>query len=425
MEKLKINLYCLKYYFLYFLFYSFILFFIIFSNGLISPNYCFAQNSSVINSFYFSMSFYNFYWNNSSVFNRLKSIISDDSFEYSIVANYNIIFKNRFSILFLSFESTDLLDYNYSTSYSLKILQLWARINIYDFLSISFGRKVANWDDCYFESPSDMINEQSDLYSLTSISGRDIFEILGTLDIFEIPIDFDLILLFNNEIESIEDNPLFLCVSTILYPFQTKIKLKVQNKEKPKFASFTSLTLDDFQIYYDLIYFQESEIPFIYREVKNYFNYVIGLKYETTFLNDYFVKGLTFVIEYFHRDDGLTVEEGNNLFATMSNFDLNDENQYSQYISLQENYHFFKFFKNYLYLEFSLSNLFKSYITFLVNLFLNIDDQSFLYFIQIKFYPKTIFNLIIRFYGSYYEKDSETSQLPYSKAILLLINIKF
>jgi len=183
--------------------------------------------------------------------------------------------------------------------------------------------------------------------------------------------------------------------------------------------------LKDFQIYYYLISFQKSEIPFLNREVKNYFNYVIGLKYGTTFLNDLFVKGLNIVIEYFHRDDGLSKDEGNNLFTTMSNFDLSNNDQLSQYVDILENYRFFKFYKNYLFLEFSLHNFFKSNISFLANLFLNIDDKSFLYIIQLSFYPKTLFKLIIRYYGTFYEKNSETSQLPYNNAISFLLKIIF
>lgn len=87
------------------------------------------------------MSFSNYYWNNSSVFNRLKDTISYDSFNYSIIAKYNIIFKNRFSILYLSFESTNLLDYTYVSCLSLKILQVWARINLFDFFLFLLDEK--------------------------------------------------------------------------------------------------------------------------------------------------------------------------------------------------------------------------------------------------------------------------------------------
>lgn len=390
---------------------SLYLFFILFSPDVN------AQGFTILQNFSLKFVFYEYFWNSNSVFNRLSDNLLEDEFKYNLFFYYNIYFVSKSIQCFLSLYGKNLLDISSSASLSLEVLQVWAKINIETGWSISFGRKFVKWQEGIFVNPSDLVNNQLYFGDVEDISGKDLLEILGIIEIFGQPIDINIVFLFYEDLINYEDIPVFFNFGTIIYPFETKIKIAVQNKKKPKFASTSNLAIGDFQIYYDIVYFQESEISFVERSLKNYFQYIIGLRYDGIFTACKFIKGVNVSIEYYHRDDGLTKAEGESFYSFLSEIDLGSSS--SQYLNLISEYEFFIYYKNYIFADIYIYGIISKYLDFEMTLYYNIEDNSFLYNIQLFFTPKGLFVINIGYLSCEGILNSEVMQIPYKSLIYI------
>lgn len=385
-----------------------------------------SQDFNIIQNYSLNFFLYNYFWNFDSLFNKLKMDLNEDSFEFKLNFYYSIYFVSKGIQAFLSLYSKNLInDVSFNglsiltdESLSLMVNQAWIKIIIESGWSIAFGRKFVNWSECNFATnPSDMINNQKYFGEDEDILGKDLIEILGIIDLFDHAFDISLVIPFYNSLEKIEDIPLFFSLGTILYPFELKFKAGVQNKEKPKFANTSSIALGDFQIYFDILYFQKSDITFLERPNENYFNYVIGVKYSSTFKQNNLINGISFYVEYFHRDDGMTKEEADTFYSDLLN--LYDSNKIDTFINLISQFKFFQYYKNYLFCNLSLYEIFNYHINLDFMIYYNFEDSGFLYIILLSFSPKNLFYISITYMGLYGKQNTEVMQIPYKSYILL------
>lgn len=385
-----------------------------------------SQDFNIIQNYSLSFFLYNYFCNFDSLFNKLKMDLKEDSFEYKLNFYYSIYFVSKSTQAFLSLYSKNLINdvsFNDNSiltdkSLSLMINQAWVKIIIESGWSIAFGRKLVDWSEChFFVNPSDMINNQKYFGEDEDISGKDLIEILGFIDLFDHAFDISLVILFYNSSEKIEDIPLFFSLGTILYPFELKFKAMVQNKEKPEFANTSSIILGDFQIFFDILYYQESDIKFLDKPNENYFKYVIGVTYSSTFKQSNLIDGISFCMEYFHRDDGMTKEEADTFYSNLLN--LYDSNQLETFTNLISQLKFFQYYKNYLFCNISLYEIFNNHINLDFSIYYNIEDSGFLYIICLSLSPKNLFQVIITYMGSYGKQNTEVMQIPYKSYILI------
>lgn len=115
------------------------------------------------------------------------SSINISGAEVQIYHNFNLSFYCRKS--FINWD----VDY----SLSLTVSQAWIKANPSGGWGYSFGWEIANRDEGQFKNPSDIINNKSYFGGSSTIVGKDLFELLGIITVFDQPFDLSVINFFS------------------------------------------------------------------------------------------------------------------------------------------------------------------------------------------------------------------------------------
>lgn len=386
------------------------------------PSYIiFGQEVNIVQNFSLYFQNYDYFFNKGSDFLLLSEINDDSIFLNNTLILYSISFIYPGIRGLLSLQNV-LIDQ--STPYlSFKILQAWIKVNLGNGWGISFGKKISNSMECYFKNPSDIINNKLKFGDNNQLEGRDIFEILGVLNIFGLPLDLTIIILFPDDISKLEKLPIYLAIGTIIYPFEIKFKSYLQKDYKPFFSGVFKFSLNNVNIYFDSLYYSINDIPItVERQNKDYFKYLAGISFPIVFANSSIIKAINIIIEFYHRDDGLTYSEAENYYKFLEQLSNSNPSEYLEEIS---SFEFFDLYKNYIFFNINFNILFIKNIDITFYCILNLEDYSFFIKPEISFEIKRFFNIIFSYFYFYGDKYSEAGQYPYYQILSLTLSKEF
>lgn len=387
----------------------------------------YAQN--VAQSIFLSSYFYYYDISKNSLLNRINPltdtyIFFNNNFGSYLYLKYLLRFysdDNKVNI-FLLMQSDNLFN-NSENENIIDIPQFWIKINtlkLFKFIDgIFLGKKIVNWDEGFIKNPTDIVNNKKYFNNISETEGKFVLEVLGNIDLNLFFLDYDIITVFDN-IEDYKDLPLFICISTIVYPFEFKLKGGFQNNKRPTYGLTIKGTIWDIEITFDMLYFQQSSIWYVkessggyvkdYRNYNDYLKFIIYLSYGFE-IGIPVIDRIEFTIEYFEQQDGWNKNEGENYFKMLENLSLNNNNQILIYSNFVSDFNIIEFYEKYLFGRISFDgNIFDKNYLLSSTIYLNLVDNSFIVSSNLVIYFDNYFKLNIffnYFYGDKYKEFGE------------------
>jgi hypothetical protein len=412
-----------------------------------------AEETKVIQGMYLSLSGTETRGNPDSPFARLAiepdsslgalaalDIRPDWNLDADSYSNYSL----RFSTRDISGQAVASAQGGPSSGFAIAIDQAWVKASFGEGWGLAFGRRELKWKDGGYWNPSDVVNNSLVWNSAGEAPGRDSVELFGLIPFTDLNLDLSAAVALASGIENPAELPYYLALGSILYPFELRAKLAVQDGRQPLVGAAAKLSLSSGNLYADGLYLRDhplartdddSVIDATFPERGNWFRYCVGGDWTLDTAQTRVAETLSMRLEYLRQDDGLGADQMKAYFSHLGGMQLDDPSAATDPTAVQAVAYgleakkwggrFFALGKDYLFASFTLGELAKQHISLTEACVLNIDDLSFALRSSLSWSPRNLLTISATAANYGGKAGGEALMLPYSAQYTLSLSRSF
>jgi len=352
--------------------YGTICFLVFISNTLI------AQESNVINNFNFEMRTKYFLFPSDAEAQYNDKLLDD--FYYDMALNYSTRFITRdMSGLFALQGKFNKKEVTFDIS------EGWLKLILFPGLGISSGLKKVDWQEKIFGNPSNLF-AVSNILDMNEKAALPLsIELFGSLPLFDLNIDFSVITFFV-PVNKLELLPVFYSLSSIMYPFEFKIKGGFRKDKKPDWGMSIKFAFFLFDFVFDASWLKDSVIKYYKKNEdmfveenpsgNDYFRIGLSICFSSPYLTEY-LNFITFRSDFLYQSDGWSKENGDTFFNMIDKYDLLNEIDVQKYLVLYDSFSIINLYRYYLFSSIGLKGFLYNSIELGIDNTINLVDFSF------------------------------------------------